>query len=169
MDFYKAITTRYSVRNYSGGKINEEQWNLIFRAGFAAPSAHNLQPWHFVRIDLQEKLAEIASAHPYAKMLPSAGGAVLVCADLSVQERIGFAVEDCSAAMQNMLIAINGLNLGGLWIGIYPVESLIDTMRKIFDLPSQILPIGLIAVGHKVSDREPIDKYKPEKIHLNQW
>lgn len=169
MDFFKAITTRHSVRKYSGVKINEEQWEMIFRAGFAAPSAHNLQPWHFIRIDEDKKLEEIAAIHPYAKMLPSAGGAILICADITIQESIGFAVEDCSAAMQNMLVAINGLGLGGVWIGIYPVDELVAAMRSFFDLPDNILPIGLMAVGNKVSSREPLDKYKPEKIHHNTW
>jgi len=169
MDFFEAITTRHSVRKYTGEKLTQVEWDMVFKAGFSAPSAHNLQPWHFIRIDQVDKLEELAQAHPYAKMLPQAGGAILVCADIAVQEYIGFAVEDCSAVMQNMLVTLNGLGLGGLWIGVYPIEELIDTMRKIFSLPENILPIGIIAVGHKVASRKPIDKYNPEKIHVNGW
>lgn len=169
MDFSQAILTRSSIRKYTGEKIDEAQWDQIFRFAFAAPSAHNLQPWHFIRIDAEDQLGLIAGSHPYAKMVPEAGGAILVCGDSLIQKVEGFLVEDCSAAIQNMLTGINGLGLGGVWIGVYPVEQLITRMCKLFDLPSHIIPIGLIAVGHKQGSREPIDKFKPERIHRNTW
>lgn len=169
MDFLEAIMTRCSIRKYTGEKINEAQWETIFRAGFAAPSAHNLQPWHFIRIDDDALLEKIAESHPYAKMLSQSGGAILTCADFNIQQTEGFAVEDCSAAIQNMLITINGLELGGVWIGIYPIEALIEMMRSLFNLPEHIVPIGLMAVGHKATTRRPIEKYDEAKIHKNGW
>lgn len=169
MDFYKAITTRHSVRKYTGEKITEDQWNMILRAGFSAPSAHNLQPWHFIRIDASELLERITEFHPYAKMLPQAGSAILTCADLSIQQVEGFAIEDCSAAIQNMLITINGLELGGVWIGIYPMKELMEGIKQVFSLPENVIPVGLIAVGHKQSSRNPIEKYDVDKIHRNGW
>lgn len=169
MDFLEAILTRCSIRKYTGEKLNEEQWETIFRAGFAAPSAHNIQPWHFIRIDEEALLEKIAQSHPYAKMLTQAGGAILTCADINLQKTEGFAVEDCSAAIQNMLIAINGLELGGVWIGIYPVKELIEMMKRLLNLPEHIVPIGLMAVGYKATTRGPIDKYDETKIHKNGW
>lgn len=169
MDFFEAITTRYSVRRYTGEKLTEEQWDTVFQAAFSAPSAHNLQPWHFIRIEEESILEELAHKHPYAKMLPAAGGAILTCADISIQSEVGFAVEDCSAAIQNMLITLNGLGLGGVWIGIYPIEELILEMRRVFHLPENILPIGLMAVGHKEKSGKARQKYDPNKIHVNGW
>lgn len=169
MDYLQAILTRVSIRKYTGEKITDEHWDTIFKAGFSAPSAHNLQPWHFIRIDDDGLLTTISAVHPYAKMLPQAGGAILVCGDNTIQEMTGFMVEDCSAAIENMLITINGLGLGGVWVGVHPVDSLIDSISELFDLPEAIIPIGIIAVGHRESQRAPINKYKPERIHHNKW
>ena len=169
MDFYDAITSRCSIRKYTGEKVTEEQLDQILRAGFSAPSAHNLRPWHFIAIDDATTLEKIANVHPYAKMITAAGTAILVCGDSSVAHNEGFLVQDCSAAIQNMLIAINGMGLGGVWCGIYPVEELMTGMKAFFNLPESIIPVGLISVGNKAGNRYPFDKYDPERIHKNQW
>jgi len=51
----------------------------LLKAGFQAPSAYNLQPWHYVVVKEKETLEKIADIHPYAKMLPQAGCGIVVC------------------------------------------------------------------------------------------
>ncbi len=169
MEALEAITTRCSIRKFTGEPLTEVQWDKVLRAGFAAPSAHNLRPWHFIGVTDNELLENIADAHPHAKMAPVAGGAILVCGDRNIQEEEGFLVEDCSAAIQNMLIAVNGLGLGAVWCGVYPVEDLIAAMTELFGLPEHVVPIGLVVLGNKAGSRKPFDKYDPSRIHVNGW
>ena len=99
-------------------------------------------------------------------MLPQAGCGILVCGDEAKQPLTGFVVEDCSAAIQNMLLAAHGLGLGAVWCGIYPHKHLIQPISKILDLPEMILPVGLVAVGVKAEEKEPEDRYDERKFIL---
>ena len=169
MEALEAVFTRRSIRKYTGKVVDNDALNLILKAGFCAPSAHNNQPWHFVIVKNKETLESIAKFHPYAKMLPQAGCGIIVCGDKSKQGMTGFLVEDCSAAIQNMLIAINGIGLGAVWCGLYPNTKLTRSMTKLLNLPGTIVPVGMVVVGHKDESKEPPERYDEAKVHYEQW
>ncbi len=169
MEVIEAIQTRRSIRNYSGVPISEEQLNTILKAGFQAPSAHNKQPWHFVIVRDKSNLSSIAEFHPYAKMLPSAGCGIVVCGDKKLEEETGFIVEDCSAAIQNMLLAAHGIGLGAVWCGLYPVSTLTRGAKQLLEIPDDIIPVGLVVVGNKESDRPADDRCDSVKVHYEKW
>jgi len=169
MDVMEAILTRRSIRKYTGEPVSEQDLNTVLRAGSYAPSAHNHQPWRFVVVRNPERLKVIAESHRYAKMLPEAGCGIVVCGDKTVQNKVGFLVEDCSAAIQNMLLAAHGLGLGTVWCGLYPVPRLTRVMAEILSLPAAIIPVGLVALGHKAEDRQVGERFDPSKVHYEGW
>ena len=65
------IMTRTSIRDYTDQAVSADTVETLLRAGMAAPSAVNKQPWHFIVVNKKEKLMELASTNPYAKMLLS--------------------------------------------------------------------------------------------------
>ena len=75
----QAIFNRRSIRKYTDEKVPEELIEQLLRAGMAAPSAGNGQPWHFIVIDDRDVLEEITEIHPYSKMLKEASHAIVVC------------------------------------------------------------------------------------------
>lgn len=171
MDILDAIFTRRSIRKFTGEPIKEEDLKLILKAGFQAPSAHNLQPREYVVVRDKEVLNKIAEFHQYAKMLPNAGCGIVVCGDKTIQDDMGFLVEDCSASIQNMLLAAHGLGLGAVWCGLYKEkhQDLVENMSKTLNLPENIIPIGLVVVGIKAQDRDAVDRYNEEKVHYDKW
>lgn len=169
MTVMEAILTRRSVRRYTGAPVSEELVNQVIRAGCYAPSAHNCQPWHFVVLRRPSALEALAAVHPFAKMAPSAGTAIAVCGDLGRQKTEGFLVEDCSAAIENMLLAAHSLGLGAVWCGIHPVPKLVQAVRDLLALPPAILPVGLVVVGHSAEDRTVDERFDPEKVHREAW
>ena len=169
MDIFEAILTRRSIRKYTGQPVAEEDLNTVLRAGSYAPSAMNRQPWHFVVIRDCATLETIARKHPYAKMMPSAGCCVVVCGSKERQSSTGFLVEDCSAAIQNMLLAAHGLGLGAVWCGLYPITQHTRTMRQLLHLPPEIIPVGMIALGHKLEDRQTDERFDPARVHHEHW
>lgn len=169
MDVLDAIFTRRSIRKFTGEQVGEENLKTILKAGFSAPSAHNYRPQHFVVVREKSTLEAITSFHPYAKMLPNAGCGIIVCGDTEKQNATGFLVEDCSASIQNMLLAAHGLGLGAVWCGLYPHTELTEPMAKLLKLPETIIPVGLIALGHKDQEREAPDRYEDTKVHFDQW
>lgn len=169
MDVLEAIFTRKSIRKFTGEKISEESLKTLLKAGFCAPSAHNKRPWHFVVIRDEATLKAIAKTHPYAKMLPSAGCGIVVCGDKEKEEMAGFIAEDCSAAIENILLAAHGIGLGAVWCGIYPVPQLTKLIENVLDLPENIIPIGMVVVGTKNEEREVNDMYDDDRIHFDKW
>jgi nitroreductase len=169
MDVFEAIMTRRSIRSYSGVPISEENLTTILKAGFQAPSASNHQPWHFVVIRDSQMLSRISNAHRYAKMLPAAGCGIVVCGDKELQGMTGFLVEDCSAAIENMLLAANGLGLGAVWCGLYPNTRLAGPVADLLKLPAKVVPVGMVVVGHKAEEKPFEDRYHPERIHYETW
>ena len=97
----ESIMTRTSIREYTDQAISADTVETLLRAGMAAPSAVNKQPWHFIVVNKKEKLMELASTNPYAKMLEKAPLAIVVCGDMSKAlegDARAFWVQDCSAA-----------------------------------------------------------------------
>ena len=169
MDALDAIFTRKSIRKYTGQPVTAEQLHTIMRAGFSAPTAMNKRPWQFVVIRDSETLKAITEFHPYSKMLPSAGCGILVCGDTKASNNEYYLTQDCSAAMENMLLAAHALGLGAVWLGVYPREERMNPLRALTNLPEHILPIGLMAVGVADEIREAPDRYEEQKVHYEHW
>ncbi|HGE70115.1 TPA: nitroreductase family protein, partial [Candidatus Poribacteria bacterium] len=130
MDAMQAILSRRSIRRYTDKPVSDEVVEQLLKSAMSAPSAGNEQPWHFVVIRDRQILNEIPKIHPYSGMLKEAPLAILICGDESLQKYKGYWVQDCSAATENLLIAVNALGLGGVWLGVYPIEDRVVGIRK---------------------------------------
>jgi len=164
-----AIFTRRSVRNFTAEPVSEDVLHELLRAGMQAPSAKNEQPWHFVVIDDPDLLHTVPEFHPYAKMLFEAPLAILVCSDRKLETKRASWLQDCAAATQNILLAAHASGLGAVWLGIFPDSDRVFGMQSLLNLPKDVRPVALVAVGHPALVPEPVDRYKPDRVHYNQW
>jgi nitroreductase len=169
MQAMEALLTRRAVREFTPETVTDEQLHAILNAAMHAPSACNQQPWHFVVVDSRERLNAIAGVHPYAQMLLQAPLAVVVCADVTLETCHGHWVSDCSAAMQNLLLAAHAVGLGSVWVAIHPSEQRITAIRQLLGLPAFAVPLCLAAVGHPAGPLPQVDRFNPERIHRNAW
>ena len=164
------IATRVSVRSYLGKPVEEAKIEQLLRAGMAAPSAMNKQPWHFVVVTDKQQLAALAKANPYAGMAAKAPLAIVVCGDMnkaltgSARE---FWVQDCSAATENILLAANAMGLGAVWTGTYPSEERVMAVSKVLQLPKKLIPLNTIVIGYPDGTNTPKDKWKPANVSYN--
>lgn len=166
------IFKRTSVRSYTDQPVTKDQIELLLRAGMAAPSAKNVQPWEFVVIQDKESLLKITEFHPYASMLKQAPLAIAVCGNTTkiVLEGIeDLWVQDCAAATENILLEATELGLGSVWLGIYPMKTFIKGIAELLILPDYIVPFSLLAIGYSDGDVTPKDKFNPERIHWEKW
>ncbi len=163
------IYKRRSIRKYTGEPVSEEVLAAVVKAGMNAPSAGNQQPWHFVIIDQRPLLEKITEIHPYAQMLHEAPAAILVCGDLNLEKHVGYWVQDCSAAVENMLLEIVDQGLGGVWLGVYPREDRVSGLRKLLGIPEGIIPFALISVGHPGESKGLKYEFLEKRIRRNHW
>jgi nitroreductase len=165
------IHSRKSVRNFITGKtISKETLDTIVRAGMAAASAVNLQPWQFIVIDNRAVMDSLAAGLPYAKMLYQASAAIVVCGDSTIKAgEFAFWEFDCSLASGNILLAVEAMGLGAVWTAVHPDKARISTVRKILNLPENIIPLNVIPIGYPAGKEMPKDKYDTKKIHWNTY
>jgi len=163
------IINRRSIRSYRDEAVTEEQVEQILRAAMAAPSAGNQQPWEFVVVTDRALLVKISEVHPHAKMLLEAPAAILVCGDTNREKHADFWVQDCSAAVQNMLLEATHQALGSVWLGVYPRQDRVDGLKKLFNLPKSVIPFAVVALGYATNQPSPVDRYNPNYVHRNGW
>jgi nitroreductase len=170
MDAIEAILHRRSIRHFTRQPLSQEQLELLLRAAMHAPSAANTQLWHFVVVEDRELLEKVTEFHPAAECLHEAPLAILVCGDERLEKRSGRWVLDTAAATENLLIAAEALGLGTTWIGIYPDEMRVEETCKIFNIPDQVHPLALVAIGYPDGTRPPVtNRYKADRVHHNVW
>lgn len=165
------IYSRKSVRSFVSKPVSADLLKELARAGMAAPSARNLQPWAIVIITLREILDKLADRLPYAKMLFEAPAAIVVCGDLSKagDSPEGYWVQDCSAATQNILLAAEALGLDAVWTGVYPRADRVAVVKEVLNIPEHIIPLNVIPIGYPKGEQYPKDKFKSDNIHWQQW
>ena len=166
------INSRRSVRVWTQQPVAEEDVKKIIEAGMNAPSAGNEQPWYFIVIDDKEVLAQASLLNPYGSFVKNSSVAVLVCADKRLDKFPGtfYWAQDCSAAAENMLLAACCLGLGGVWTSIYPLKERMEGFSGLFNLPEEVVPFALIALGYPARSMDnPKSRFNPSRILRNRW
>lgn len=164
-----AILKRRSVRRFTEAEISPDMIRKILAAGMAAPSAGNQQPWQFIVLKDAQVRKKVSECSPYASATANAPVAIVVCGDLSLEKHQGYWVQDCSAAVENMLIEITALGLGAVWLGVYPREDRVNYLKKYFALPDHIVPFAIIPVGSPAQELPPANRYNEARVHSDKW
>ena len=151
MNVIEAINTRRSYRGtYKSDKVPKEDLITIMNAGLNAPSGCNKQTTSLICVDDPGILEQIHSVinPPIAKSAPA-----LICV---LTQRINayrdkcFAIQDYSAAIENMLLAIVELGYQSCWYEghITDDDRICDRIAGILNVPQEydlvcVLPIGI--------------------------
>lgn len=168
----ETIMTRTSIRSFTDQAVADETIETLLRAGMAAPTAVNLQPWHFVVVNERAKLDELAGSNRHGDMLRQAPLAIVVCGNMEKAMQgpgQAFWIQDCSAATENILLAAHALGLGAVWTGCYPIEERVATVSEVLGLPETIVPLCVIVMGYPNENPQPKDKWKPENVSYNMF
>ena len=169
MELIEVILGRRSVRRYEEKPVPDDVIDKLLRSAMAAPSAGNERPWHFIVVRSPDKRDAVARVHPYAQMIKQAPLAIIVCGDPRLQKYEGFWVQDCSAAVENLLLAANALGLGAVWCGVHPASEREEALREVFGIPHEIFPFSVVVVGYPAEQPAPADRYKRERVHEEFW
>lgn len=169
MDAIEAILTRRSIRAYTGEPVAESDVDTILHAAMSAPSAGNQQPWQFVVTSDRARLEKWAEATPYGSILLKAPLAIAVCADTRDLRHPVMWQQDCSAAVQNALLAVHALGLGAVWLGFWPKMERVEPLRAALDLPEGVEPLCVLAIGHPAEAKPSADRYSADRVHRDRW
>ena len=165
------LFTRRSVRRYSGAAVTDAEIRDLLEAAMAAPSACAKDPWAFVVVRGSETLNKLADGLPNGQMLRQADAAIVVCGDPARSHRneLSYLIQDCSAAIENILLAATALELGACWLGVHPNEDRMAHVRVLLGIPAAILPVGVIALGRPAEHPEPRTRFRVDAVHQGRW
>lgn len=143
--------SRASIRKFTNDAIPQALVDLLLRAGIDAPSAGNMQPWHFYVVRNQALKSEL-SRHAYGqKQIEAAPVDIVVCAEPARSaERYGergaslYCLQDTAAAIENILLCATENGLGACWCGAFDESAVCSAMA----LPENRRPIAILAVGY---------------------
>lgn len=160
-----AIFTRTSVRSFEERAVESEKLEQIMKAACAAPTAKNQQAWEFYVVTNKEILQQLGKVTPYATPAAKAPAAIVVCYNkdkLSVPE---MAEIDCAIATENIWLACEELDLGGVMLGIAPFKDRMDALGKILNLPENLAAFTIFALGYPKHKQPQKNRYDENKIH----
>ena len=165
------IMTRTSIRQYKDQAVEQEKIDIMLKAAMAAPTAVNLQPWHFIVITDKQTIGLLSGKQPTNAPL-----LIAVCGDTDKtsmpdgkMKLPDFWVEDVSAATENLLLAAHALGLGAVWTGVYPAMERVAEVANVLNCPNNIVPVAVVRIGYPDEAPEPKDKFKEENISYNKF
>ena len=158
------IKSRRSIRKYTPEPVSDEQIEMLLEAAMAAPSASNRKPWEFVVVrdaGLRKQLSEV---HPWAGMAADAPVVFVVCGRPNGSDHW---VEDCSAATENLLLAVTALGLGAVWVATYPRAEREGKVQRTLNLPKEWRTLCLVPVGHPAEAKASRTQYDSARVHYD--
>ena len=158
------IKKRRSIREYTNQMVTDSDVKTMLEAAMAAPSANNSQPWDFIVVRSEELRQQLANMITWSYMCAGASVVFAVCGD---EKRSRHWVEDTSAATENLLLAAAGLDLGAVWIAVYPQPEYEEHVRNLLGIPDTLHVLCLVAVGHPAESKPPRTQYDESKVHYD--
>jgi nitroreductase len=159
---------RNSIRKYTNQLIEEEKIKELLKSGMQAPSAKNQQPWEFIVVDDKKLLQKMSEASKGSWPLSGAPLAIITIMKPTDKSPY-YAVQDLSAATENILLEATNQGLGAVWIGCYPLEERTSLVKSVLQIPSPYEPFSVIAIGYPDETREMNYRYDETRIHHNRW
>ena len=160
----KEIFHRTSVRKYLDQKVEKEKIELLLKAGMAAPSAGNQQPWEFYVVENKELLEKLSKTSPYAGCVKQAPLGIVACykKECRMPE---YAQIDMSACVENILLEADSLGLGAVWLGIAPLKERMEAVREVLHIPDDLEVFAIISCGYPETTRPQQDRFDTNRIH----
>jgi nitroreductase len=165
----KAIQNRRSVRKYSEKQVTDEVIEEIIKAAQFSPTAMNRRGWEFMVIKNSAAKEEFYKLTAGLLRQDSIKKAPVVLVPLIDTKKSALPIQDLSLAIENILIQITELGLGGFWKNIRPKEE--KAIKEAFGIPDRFALLNIIPIGYPANGTKPHsdNEFDSSKIHWEKW
>ena len=165
------IYNRRSIRRYKKQAVEQEKIEKLLRAAMQAPSAANQQPWEFIVVQNKGNLERLSQISAYSKMVSDAPLAIVL---LGNEDRMRLQLhweQDMAAATQNILLEAVHLGLGGVWLGVAPMQDRMKLISELYGLKSKLRPFCVIPIGYPEEGQghKFVDRYDADRVHYEKY
>ena len=159
-----SIFSRVSIRKYQNKPVEPEKIEALLRAAMQAPSAANQQPWEFYVVTDKEKLRALSEASRYAAMTKDAPVAIVSVYRKDIPMPM-YAEIDLSIAMENLWLEADAQGLGGVWLGIAPLEKRMKAVEEVLNIPDHLRAFAIFPLGYPAEEKKQQDRFDESRIH----
>jgi len=164
MDTYEAITTRRSVREFTGEPVSEEELDRLLEAARWAPSGLNNQPWRFMKVRDSSTIVELSNMTRYRGVIAGASAVIAVFLDAEAMYDRSKDLMSAGAAIENILLAATNAGLGACWLGeILARRSDVEALLEVAD---DLELVAVVAIGRPSARERTGVRHPVEKIVL---
>lgn len=162
MTVMQAIEARRSIRHYTDQPVTDEELLAVLEAGRLAPSARNLQGWHFTAVRDVSLRGALCTACNGQQMVAEAPAALVVWADGERMMGCGqsAATIDCSIALSFMLLRATELGLGSCWLGAFDQNA----VKQLLGLPQEAVVVAVSPLGHPAETPAARPRKDPDEV-----
>ncbi|MCX6151124.1 MAG: nitroreductase family protein [Ignavibacteriales bacterium] len=147
MEFIDLAKKRFSSRSFLPKQVDEGKLLKVLEAGRIAPSAVNIQPWHFIVIKDEENKQKIYSVYK-RDWLKQAPIIIVVCGDHSTSWKRVDGKDHCdidiAIAVDHLILQATELDLGTCWVCNFDMKK----CAEVLNLPENIEPIVILPLGY---------------------
>ena len=158
------IFTRVSIRRFEDREVEQEKIEQILKAAMQAPSAGDQQPWEFIVVKDKEILKQLSKVSPYAGPIADAPCAIVNVCNMENCRFPECAYTDMAICTEHEWLEATELGLGGVWLGIYPLEDRIGKCQEVLKLEGDRTVFSLLPIGYPAQERVQEDRFHPERI-----
>ncbi|PTN32189.1 nitroreductase family protein [Desulfonatronum sp. SC1] len=157
MSVFQALLGRRSVRKFTDRAVDTEDLRRILETGRWAPSGLNNQPWRYLVVRSGDpRQTALAGLTKYGHIVREAQALIVVFLHKPAMYHEGKDHQAAGACIQNMLLAIHGLGLGGVWLGeIINQEALVMGALQLRTEEYRLMAV--IALGHPTQPSSRLD------------
>ncbi len=160
-----SIFTRVSIRQFEEREVEQEKTDMLLRAAFAAPTAGNQQPWEFYVVTSKRVLQDLSKASPYASPAANAPAALIICCRKEGLRFPEYADIDCAICAENIMLELEAQGLGGVMLGIAPVEERMKYAAAVLDLPETLTVFTIIPFGYARQRQPQKNRWDDARVH----
>ncbi len=157
INVFQALLGRRSVRKFTDRPVDVEDLRRILEAGRWAPSGLNNQPWRFLVVRAGDsRQTALAGLTKYGHIVREAQALIVVLLHKPAMYHEGKDNQAAGACIQNMLLAVHGLGLGGVWLGeiLNQEAQAMEALRLGTD---EYRLMAVIALGHPAQPASRVD------------
>ena len=166
MNTLEAILSRRSIRKFHPDPVSADAVNRLLEAARWAPTPANLQFRRFVIVQSRDIVGELAHATRDQHFVAQAPLVIAACANCAAATAAvgavgtSLAIQEAAASIQNILLAAGELGLSGCWVGLIDAEK----VARILELPAELTPIALVALGRAAEEPPTPSRLEIEQI-----
>lgn len=163
------IYSRSIVQSFCEKKVEPQKVMLLLEAAMAAPSTCCNEPWEFIVISDEDKLKKLKGATQ--SHCCNAPLSIVVCGNIKLGKVEGenSVLQDCMAAVHNIMLACSGINLGAEWCSVYHKYDIVEVIRQLLHIPTHVIPLGIVCVGYPDEIKNSKTKYNEKRIYWEKY